>query len=290
MNAFSLRACAKINVGLEVIRKRPDGYHDIQSIFVGIDLHDTLEIEEADTQEVVCIPPVTDSPNENLVSKAMKLYASTFPSENHGAKITVRKRIPTGGGLGGGSSDAATALLAMAMINGHTLSPLIIQLLTPLAEKLGSDVPFFLHAGISLVEGRGEHITPLHISFPWTILLICPGIHIDTAMAYSTLGIRGEQVKDNLVDKFVQLLDNNSLNGEDLRNDFEPRIFELNPILANVKARLHDQGAIFSSMSGRGSTMFGLFTSVDNAEKARSAFAEMDTYICHPVNASFMTP
>lgn len=290
MNAFSLRACAKINVGLEVIRKRTDGYHDIQSIFISIDLHDTLEIEEANTPEVVCIPPVTDSPHENLVSKAMRLYASAFPLENHGAKITVRKRIPTGGGLGGGSSDAAVALYAMALFNGHTHSPATILRLMPLAEKLGSDVPFFLHTGICLVEGRGERITALDQLLPWTILLVCPGIHVDTSHAYSTLGIRGEQPHVDLVDKFRQLVDNDGFNPTDLKNDFEPHIFKLNPILANVKERLYEQGALFASMSGSGSSLYGLYTSVDNAEQARTAFPEMDTYICHPVNASFLIP
>ncbi len=290
MNSFSLRACAKINLGLEVLDRRPDGFHNIQSIFLAVDLHDTLEISESDAPEVICIPPVTANATDNLVSKAIALYTTMFPQEIRTAKITVHKRIPTGGGLGGGSSDAAAALLGMALLNGHHISDSTRARLKPLAEQLGSDVPFFLRAGIALVEGRGESITPLHIDLPWVVLLICPGIKIDTSQAYSTLGITRGELKGELVESLTQVLDNKGYLRDLFINNFEPTVFVQHPLLATIKHDLYEQSAVYASMSGSGSTVYGLFTNVDNAEKARSAFSSMDTYICHPVNASFLRP
>ncbi|MBK6290178.1 MAG: 4-(cytidine 5'-diphospho)-2-C-methyl-D-erythritol kinase [Ignavibacteria bacterium] len=290
MNSFVLRACAKINLGLEVLRKRSDGFHDIRSIFIGIDLHDTLEVTASDALEVICEPPVTDLPDENLVSRACRLYSTAFPNEDRAAKITVHKRIPTGGGLGGGSSDAAAALIAMALVNGHDLTDALRHSLKPLAEQLGSDVPFFLHAGVALVEGRGEHITPLDLSIPWTVLLVCPGLHVNTAHAYSTLGITSGKPGSDLVDKLRMSINNQQLMQDHFVNDFERSVFVQHPVLADIKRTLIDNQAIYASMSGSGSTMFGLYTSVENAEQAQTAFPTMDTYICHPVYAPFLSP
>lgn len=290
MNSFVLRPCAKINLGLEVLQKRPDGFHDIRSIFIGIDLHDIMEVTAADVLDVDCIPPVTDLPTDNLVSRACRLYAETFPNENRAAKITVHKRIPTGGGLGGGSSDAAAALVAMAMVNGHTLNDSLLRRLQPLTLQLGSDVPFFLHQRVALVEGRGERITPLPITFPWIILLVCPRLHINTAHAYSTLGITCGKPGSNLVDKLRNTVDIQEIKQDDFINDFERSVFLQHPVLADIKRTLIDNHAIYASMSGSGSTMFGLYTSVENAAMAQSAFTSMDTYICHPVHAPFLRP
>lgn len=236
------------------------------------------------------MPPVTDLPHENLVSRAAQLYAATFPNEDRAAKITVHKRIPTGGGLGGGSSDAAAALIAMALVNGHDLTDDLRRNLKPLAEQLGSDVPFFLHAGVALVEGRGEQITPLDRTISWTVLLVCPGLHVNTTQAYSTLGITSGKPGSDLVDNLRMCIDNQELMQSHFVNDFERSVFTQHPVLADIKRSLIDNQAIYASMSGSGSTMFGLYTSVENAERARSAFPTMDTYICHPVYAPFLRP
>lgn len=284
---LTLRACAKINIGLDVLRKRPDGFHDIQSIFAAIDLHDKLVFEPQPHTEIICIPAVTDSPDSNIVAKAARAYAQAFPNDTVSAKITVKKSIPTGAGLGGGSSDAASTLLGLAYLNGRTYTSELLHQLEPLAQALGSDVPFFLRYGVAHVSGRGEHIMPLDGSFPWIVLLICPGIHVNTAVAYSTLGITGEQPHHDLMNSWSQAVVNKDVNQADFKNDFERSVFAEHPILATIKSSLYENGANYASMSGSGSTMFGLFTSVENAVSAQEAFSGLQTYICAPVTEAY---
>lgn len=284
---LTLRACAKINVGLDVLRKRPDGYHDIQSIFVAIDLHDTLLFEPQPRLEVTCIPEVTATLDENIVVKAARAYADAFPTDVVSAKITVNKAIPTGGGLGGGSSDAASTLLGLAFLNDRMYDENLVRQLEPLAQALGSDVPFFLRYGVAYVTGRGEHVQPLPDAAPWTVLVICPGIHVNTAHAYSTLGITGEQPGSDIINAWRQANASKELTAPDFTNDFERVVFLQHPILATLKDALYENGANYASMSGSGSTMYGLFTSVENAVSAQQAFAGLATYICSPVNEAY---
>lgn len=284
---LALRACAKINVGLDVLRKRPDGFHDIQSIFVAVDLHDKLVFEPQPHLEVACIPAVTDSPDDNIVVKAAQAYARAFPDDNLSAKITVTKSIPTGGGLGGGSSDAASTLVGLALINGRSYNDELLASLQPLAEMLGSDVPFFLRYGVAHVSGRGETIQRLDTDMPWTVLLICPGIHVNTAHAYSTLGITGERQGSDLINAWTYAVTNNAVAPSEFTNDFEKAVFVQHPVLATLKDALYENGAMYASMSGSGSTMFGLFTDVEKAVEAKQAFGGLSTYICSPVNESF---
>jgi len=288
--SLTLRACAKINVGLDVLRKRSDGFHDIQSIFVTVDLHDTLVFEPKPVAELVCSPNVTDSPDENIVMKAALAYARAFPHDQVSAKITVTKAIPTGGGLGGGSSDAASTLLGLAALNGRPNDSHLHDVLHPIAALLGSDVPFFLRYGVAHVSGRGENITWLDDHFPWTVLLVCPGLHVHTAWAYSTLGITGEQRGADVVNSWQHSIANKALNKEAFKNDFERSVFMQHPDLATIKATLHERGSCYASMSGSGSTMYGLFTNVENAVSAQSAFDGLQTYICAPVTEAFRNP
>lgn len=286
---LTLRACAKINVGLDVVRKRPDGFHDIQSIFVAVDLHDTLVFDPQQHLEVYCIPEVTDTPDNNIVARAARAYAAAFPHDTVTAKITVNKAIPTGGGLGGGSSDAAATLLGLAMLNGRDVNNDLRRELEPLAQSLGSDVPFFLRYGVAHVSGRGEVIQPLDDQFPWTVLLVCPGIHVNTAAAYSTLWITGEQPHEDLASSWVHAVANKSVTPLHFKNDFERSVFIEHPILATIKHSLYENGATYASMSGSGSTMYGLFTDVEKAVEAQQTFQGLQTYICGPVTEDFRT-
>jgi len=289
-DSLTLRACAKINIGLDVLRKRPDGFHDIQSIFVAIDLHDTIVCEPQLQTEIICIPEVTLDPESNIVAKAARAYAAAFPNDRATAKITVNKAIPTGAGLVGGSSDAASTLHGLAFLNGRAYGEELISLLEPLAQMLGSDVPFFLRYGIAHVSGRGEHVAVLDDSFPFFVLLVCPGIHVNTAHAYSTLGITGEQPNRDIGDAWRQAIDEQSISRMQFTNDFEPTVFAEHPILATIKTSLYEQGANYASMSGSGSTMFGLFTSVDKAVEAAQSFQGLQTYICAPVSEAYRIP
>ncbi len=284
---FSVSTCAKINLGLRVLRRRPDGYHDIESIFVAIDLSDVLHLEPNEALLVECRPEVTLAPEQNIVYKACRLYSARFPDDECGAKITVEKRIPTGAGLGGGSGDAAAALLAMARINNREINESLIRELAPLAAECGSDVPFFLRAGVALVTGRGEHVTPLNVQFPWTILVVCPGIHVNTALAYSTLGITGEYPSPKLAEAFSQALEYQDINPNTFTNDFERAVFPQQPLLAEIKRRIHQTGALFASMSGSGSSVYGLYEDEKNAASAARELADFGPYICTPVTASY---
>jgi 4-diphosphocytidyl-2-C-methyl-D-erythritol kinase len=277
-----VHAPAKINLGLEVLRKRPDGYHDISSIFIPIALYDTLTVERSRMPSCTCNPPVTGSPDQNLVYQALVRYALAFPADQWSAKITVDKRIPSGGGLGGGSSDAAATLLTLATLNERT-DAISLAMLHNVALSLGSDVPFFLTHTPALVEGRGESITTLDMNVPWWVVLVLPGIHINTAMAYSTLGIHGGKTQSDLVGNLRKALTDNGSMQHDFTNDFERGLFTQHPILAAIKQRLLDSKAIYASMSGSGSTMFGLYTSVDNAMAAASALSDHTTHVCPPL-------
>lgn len=281
MESMIVHAPAKINLGLEVLRKRPDGYHDIASIFLPVALYDTLTVERSRTPSCSCIPPVTGTPDQNLVYQALVRYAEAFPADQWSAKITVEKRIPTGGGLGGGSSDAASTLMALATLNERN-DPASLTALHNIALSLGSDVPFFLTQSPALVEGRGEIITPLNIEAPWWVVLVLPGIHVNTALAYSTLGISGGKTQSNLVENLRKALTDNGSMQNDFTNDFERAVFAQHPMLAGIKQRLLDNKATYAAMSGSGSTMYGLYTSVDNAMAATSALSDLTTHVCPP--------
>lgn len=284
---FSVATQAKINLGLRVLGRRPDGYHSIESIFVAINLYDVLRIEPSPSFSVSCVPEVTLRPEHNIVYRACQLYAERFPDDIGGAKITVEKRIPTGAGLGGGSGDAAAALLAMADINGRAHTPELIGILEPLAAACGSDVPFFLRSGVALVTGRGEHVKPLTLNVPWTILVVCPGIHINTAMAYSTLGITREQPSPGLEAEIVQAIERKDINPQVFENDFERAVFPQHPILREIRQRIINTGAVFASMSGSGSSIYGLFSTREDAVSAAAALENLAPYLCEPCTAPY---
>lgn len=278
-------ACAKINLGLNVLGKRPDGYHDLESIFLEVDLCDDVLITAASTVTLECHPSVTGSVQDNLAFKAALLLQNALSAPDKGAKIVLTKRIPTGGGLGGGSSDAAAVLKGLYELWTHqpASTPEALAILHPLAAQLGSDVPFFLTGGVAYVTGRGTEISPLPVSVPWTVLLVLPDIHIATSTAYSTLGIT-QRVDNQGLDRLLrQVLENNGDGIHQFKNDFESTIFAQHPLLSTISRKLTDNGAIYAAMSGSGSTMYGLFTSVENAVAARSAFPNHVTYICRPI-------
>ena len=156
------------------------------------------------------------------------------------------------------------------------------QRLFEIALSLGSDVPFFLARSVALVEGRGEVITPLDLPAPWWVVLVLPGIHVNTAHAYSTLGITSGKQQSDLVESYHNALINNGSMQQDFTNDFERAVFVQHPELATIKQRLLDTKATYAAMSGSGSTMFGLYTSVDNATLAVAQLSDLATHLCPP--------
>lgn len=246
----------KINLGLRVVRKRPDGYHDLETIFYPVyGLHDDLEITPSDEflfeQEGIA---VDCDMADNLIVKCYRLMQSHFPQVSN-VHIRFRKNIPFGAGLGGGSSDAAhTALALNELFRLGLTKPQLAALVRP----LGADCPFFIYNTPCYAEDIGDILTPIQLPLNGLrIVLIKPDIAVSTREAYSGITLHpeaGGEIAQALRDK----LDLESLFPL-LINDFEQTIFPLHPTLQEIKTRLYDAGATYAAMSGSGSTIFGLF-------------------------------
>lgn len=259
-----VKAPAKINLCLKVLRKRPDGYHDIYSIMQKVSLYDSIYLTVGSKRIIVETDnPAVPSGRENLAFRAAELFFSSTGIKK-GIKIFIKKRIPSGAGLGGGSSDAGAVLKTLNRIFGTGMKT---KELIGLAQQIGSDVPFFVFPSVSaIVEGRGELLRPVSIPEKW-YLLVNPGIHISTAWAYNKL----DKVKNILTNhknsfKILDLNKRSFLKG--LSNDFEKVSMEKYPVLNDIKRHLKKAGAITSVMSGSGSTIAGIFNYESEAKKA----------------------
>lgn len=265
-----IQSFAKINLALAVLGKRPDGYHNIQTIFQSIDLHDDLEFRPADGLELQC-ENLPDVPREdNLIWKAAMALAENIPGRR-GASITLRKRIPSGAGLGGGSSNAASTLLGLCRL--WRIRPSDIDL-HPMAAELGSDVPFFLSGGTALGSGRGEIIDPLPDPPAFHLVVIFPGVKVSTIEAYRSLNLGlTSATEDNRIHRFCGQLENNANLLTGIFNDFEASILPAYPPTREAKDFLRRQGAAATLLSGSGSAVFGLFHDEESALAASRAIA-----------------
>ena len=246
---------AKINIGLNIISKRADGYHDLETIFYPIPVKDTLEIIEAGPSD----PPLSFSASgilidasDNLCTKAFDLLKRDLP-QLPPLKMHLHKNIPMGAGLGGGSSDAAAVLL---LLNKKFNLHIPDQKLLEYALALGSDCPFFIMSQPALAKGRGEMLSSFPIDLSaYKIMIVNPGIHVNTRNAFA--GLNGNFSPAGELEKNIR---------EDIRhwrhsirNDFEPSVFALHPEIKEIKEKMYEAGAIYSSMSGSGSSVYGIF-------------------------------
>ncbi|GIV54066.1 MAG: 4-diphosphocytidyl-2-C-methyl-D-erythritol kinase [Candidatus Kapaibacterium sp.] len=270
------RAYAKINVGLHVLGKRADGYHSIATVFVPVELHDEIVIEEADTIAIRMQPSLGIDEQDNLAYRAARLLLA-MRHTTAGAKITITKHIPHGSGLGGGSSDAAATLVGLCQLWN---APNAAELLPQLALQLGSDVPFFLQPQLAYAEGRGEVLTPLPPMPPRHVLIVAPGIHISTAWAYGQLHRHSEHTRPRLLCDAVFA---SNVSDEFLRsvctNDFEAVVFPLYPELARIKEQLYASGATYASLTGTGSALYGFFPSEEHTLAAATMFPTYRTFV-----------
>jgi 4-diphosphocytidyl-2-C-methyl-D-erythritol kinase len=256
-----VRAYAKINWSLRITGKRTDGYHDLETLFQTISLHDTLTFAESDHLSLVCDDPTIPVDERNLVLRAA--HALDAPPVG----ITLRKEIPTGGGLGGGSSDAASTLVTLSAMFG------INKPLDDVALSIGSDVPFFLVGGTAYATGRGEILTPMPRLGGIPLLLLIPRDRVSTARAFSMLQRFSPPLGN---DRYRAMIDDDLLaHTAELVNDFEEPIFNMLPGLGALKTRLYEAGAAWAAMSGSGSTIVGAFRSVADRDAARERFAGM---------------
>jgi 4-diphosphocytidyl-2-C-methyl-D-erythritol kinase len=242
----------KINLGLKILRKRPDGYHDLETLFYPLPIKDVLEIVLAEETGFVSTGiPIPGDPAANLCLKAFFLLKKDFPDLPN-LQIHLHKHIPIGAGLGGGSSDGAAML---QLLNMNFRLDLDRDRLTEYAARLGSDCPFFILDTPCLGGGRGEQLRPVGLDLsPYTFAVVHPGIHISTAWAFSQCIPReGGRLIEDIVRQPVH-----TWAGE-LVNDFEAPVFERYPELRSIKEDLYAQGALYASLSGSGSSFFGIF-------------------------------
>lgn len=242
---------AKINLGLSIISKRNDGYHELETCMLPIPFFDILEILPANEfsfhQSGLEIPGLK---GDNLCEKAFRLLHKKHTIPN--AMIHLRKQIPMGAGLGGGSSDAAYILKGLNELFRLELSD---EDLENLAAELGSDCPFFIKNEAQLAKGRGEKLTPVNLTLKgYFLVLLNPGIHVGTKEAYAG-------VKPSMKEKPLEVLLENPISiwQNEIINDFEQSIFANHPKIETLKQELINVGAMYAAMSGSGSSVFGIF-------------------------------
>jgi 4-diphosphocytidyl-2-C-methyl-D-erythritol kinase len=265
---LTLPAFAKINLSLRVLGKRPDGYHEIQTVFQTISLHDTLRFTLTNAPHIVlaCDDRRVPSGAENIVCRAAVALQQRFKSQQ-GAYISLEKKIPIEAGLGGGSADAAVTLLALAHLWQTRAAE---HDLLDIAGGLGADVPFFLNGGTALGTGIGREVTELSDADGKFLIVIKPNTRISTASAYQALNAppltsaEGKTILSS--SQLGEFFDN--LDSDALQNDFEAVVFGLEPEIARAKAALIKSGARASLLAGSGSAVFGIFDGGDAQERA----------------------
>lgn len=263
METLTLSAPAKINYLLDVIGKRPDGYHELRMIMQRVNLCDEISITLTNTPgiNVTCSSKGAPDGPDNIAWKAARALLDFAQSDN-GVNIVIEKNIPVSAGLGGGSSDAATVLMGMNKLLKLGLTD---QKLIDIGCKLGADVPFFIFRQAALAEGIGEKLTPLPNMPNCWILLVNPRINVSTAWVFGSLQLTSGKELNKLPKFFGSIGAVVSV----LSNDLESVTIPAFPVIAAIKTQLMDQGAIGSMMSGSGPTVFGIFTDFDAAETAR---------------------
>lgn len=243
----------KINLGLYVTRRREDGYHDLETVFYPVNFHDSLEVvPSVETALHLSGLKVGSNTQENLVWKAYQLLAERYPGKIPRLNIFLHKAVPMGAGLGGGSSDGAFML---RLLNDFCNLGLDKATLAAIALELGSDCPFFIYNTPQMATGRGEMMTPTEVNLAgYSMQLICPKVHVSTKDAFSTMTPR--EAPFDL--RHLGTLPVDRWKGN-VGNDFEHTVFKIHPVLADIKQQLYDQGAVYASMSGTGSTVYGIF-------------------------------
>lgn len=256
---------AKINLHLDVKARRGDGYHGIVSLFHKVDLSDEIRICSLKERNIFRVTGNFDcSPEENLIVKAARLFNSRTGLEDS-YDFRVKKIIPPGAGLGGGSGNAAAVLTALNGLRGFPLSR---EELFQMAETLGSDVPFFLGGPAALVTGRGEVLEPLEPLAGYEAVIAVPETGVSTGMAYGLFDREGS-LRDDLDPPAVKdAYNNTNPRGWPFFNSFRDPLFSRLPVLETLERRLKDLEADYVSLSGSGSAVFGLFSSPETAKKA----------------------
>ncbi len=273
---LQLKSPAKINLGLFILGKREDGYHELETLFQMVSLYDTLELTALPTGiELLCDHPGVPADATNLVVRAARLLlAKDAGGRTLGCRIHLKKQIPIGAGLGGGSGNAGLALRGLNQLWGLGLgTPQLMEI----AAQLGSDVPFFLGAPAALGRGRGEHLTPLQPAKKFYVILLYPRVAVATSEVYKglNLDLTKNQKNINILHQFFSKSDIASL-GAHLHNDLEPVVFKRYPVVQKAKEALSSVNPDGVLVSGSGSTVFAIFGDSDRASQAFVRLQEGD--------------
>ena len=274
--AYQIKSFSKINLGLKVLNLRDDNYHNISSIFIEVDLYDTLTFTPSSSFSIHCSNDTIPINRDNTITQAYKLLNKKFNFKNH-YKILLEKNIPIGGGMGGGSSNAAFTLKALNKLNNLKLTN---KQLYEFSLKVGSDVPFFIEGGIKLVSGRGEVINDYYAPLinDLYILLIFPNFSVDTSWAYKK--IKNKLQYKEYSTKFPAL--DSQVNWKLFENDFEDIVGSAYPEIFEIKQFLYNNGALYSGLSGSGSTMFGVYNDRNVLETVKQSISHYNTLIVSP--------
>lgn len=270
-NSFTLPSFAKINWFLRVLGKREDGFHEICTVFQTVSLQDNLTFTKSDKLDLKCSDEKIPVGEENLIIKAAKILSEKFRIKK-GAEIYLEKNIPAPGGLGGGSSNAAIALIGLSKLWNL---PIDLEKLTQISKKIGSDVPFFLCGGTAFGTGRGTDLTALEDAKEEYILIVTPQVDVSTAKAFGQLNARHLTNNDSksILKICRDAADTFDLRQSNLVNDFERTVFKIESEIESVKKKLLFSGATFALMSGSGASVFGVF---ESSEKLQKAFSELE--------------
>ncbi|HKI76926.1 MAG TPA: 4-(cytidine 5'-diphospho)-2-C-methyl-D-erythritol kinase [Ignavibacteriaceae bacterium] len=269
MEEHIVKAPAKINFGLNVVGKRSDGYHNIETIFYPIDLFDVLTFSESDKYILETDNDILNSESDNLITKAKNLLEKKSGKDIK-CKIHLKKNIPIGAGLGGGSSDAAATLL---YLNKFYKLGLDSNSLNEIALKIGSDVPFFLNPYPSFASSRGEKLEQIDFRITLSLLLINPGIFVSTKWAYEKITPKKPDISLIELYRRRKLVDKNNFR-DLIVNDFEKPVMNEFQAIKRIKEDLYLDGAEFVLMSGSGSSIFCLFETLEKARLIRDKYAE----------------
>ena len=277
---MTVRSHAKINLGLRVLGRRQDGFHDISTIFHRVDLFDTLRFEiTGGGVTLECNRDDIPTDDGNLCVRAARLLLARLllaretpaRSGDRGVHIVLHKNIPAGAGLGGGSANAAAVLRFLPALLGLRIPE---NELLEMASTLGSDVPFFLRDGSAAARGRGEVLEYFSWSCPWWIVLVNPGIHVSTAWAYGSLRLAAPADDPDLRDALLLAPADPEALRLLLHNDFEDAVMAAHPGIRRVKDVMLRAGATGALMSGSGSSVFGLFESEAEARACAAGFPD----------------
>lgn len=278
MDKIRLLSPAKINIGLRVLGKRRDGYHNIETIFHEVKIFDEIEMEVSDEVKFETNSREIPIGADNFCLKAVRIFFESFGIHS-GVRIYLKKIIPIGAGLGGGSSNSAVVLKGLNILFDVGADE---DLLCELGSLIGSDVPFFIKGGTAYATGRGEIIEKIQIEVPYKVVLVYPNIQISTSWAYENLKLKNHDGEENLKKIFIENIDKLEKLRKLVENDFEELVFSHYPQVKEIKSKLYELGSVFSLMSGSGSAVFGFFSEIDEIKKKEilKTFPNYTVFIC----------